>query len=205
MSRQRKKVELGPAGELTSREKLWKAIRELKVFRVSELARAAHVDRGRVYVHDYLRGLIRAGIITVEALASDRRARMYTLVKDVGVDAPRVRRDGTLVPESAQQTMWRGMKILRTFSPQDLVAHAAMAGITIKPSVAAHYCEWLDRGRYLTPLHARGESPRYRFFRDTGPKAPQVLRLTALYDLNLCDVAASQTFQEALDEAEGAA
>lgn len=205
MNRRSKDAILMPAGRLTTRERLWWAMREMKVFRVPEMARAAGVDRYKYMVSDYLRGLVKAGILAVDAPERPGKCATYTLMRDMGVDAPRVRRDGTLVAEPAQQAMWRGMKILRIFSPQDLVAHAAMAGITIKPVTALTYCQWLARGGYLTPLHAKGESPRYRFVRDTGPKAPQILRVKTLYDVNTGVVMAGQTLEEALDEAEGGA
>jgi len=205
MNRRSKDAILMPAGRLTTRERLWWAMREMKVFRVPEMARAAGVDRYKYMVSDYLRGLVKAGILAVDAPERPGKCATYTLMRDMGVDAPRVRRDGTLVAEPAQQAMWRGMKILRIFSPQDLVAHAAMAGITIKPVTALTYCQWLARGGYLTPLHAKGESPRYRFVRDTGPKAPQILRVKTLYDANIGKVVTEQDMADALDESDAVA
>lgn len=206
MSRPRKTVTLAPAGALSTREKLWRAMRELKAFCVPELARAAGVDRLKYDVRDYLRGLVKAGILAVDAPASPGEHANYTLVQDMGVNAPRVRRDGSFVVEPAQQTMWRGMRVLREFGPLDLVAHASMAGITIKPATARTYCQWLARGGYLKPLRTRqNDSARYRFMLDTGPKAPQILRVKTLYDVNTGKVMVTQTMQEALDEAEGVA
>ena len=54
----RRKARLVPAGRLTTREKLWTAMRELKRFTVPELARAAGVDRHAYNVRDYLLGLV---------------------------------------------------------------------------------------------------------------------------------------------------
>lgn len=204
--RNRSTVTLTPTGSLTTRERLWRAMRDLKSFCVPELARKAGVDRHKYNVSDYLRGLVKAGILAVDAPASPGKYANYTLVRDMGVDAPRVRRDGSTVPEPAQQTMWRGMKILREFAALDLVAHAEMAGITIKPSTAQTYCQWLARGGYLTPLRTRpGESARYRFVGDTGPKAPRILRIKALYDVNIGEIMTGQELDDALDESDAVA
>ena len=121
----RRKARLVPAGRLTTREKLWAAMRELKHFTVPELARAAGVDRHAYNIRDYLLGLVRADILFAEPPASPGCFTVYRLQRDLGVDAPRVRRDGTVPPENAQNRMWRAMKVLRVFSVRDLVVHAA--------------------------------------------------------------------------------
>ncbi|MBD5416989.1 MAG: hypothetical protein HDR50_04880 [Desulfovibrio sp.] len=204
MSSKRKAVTLAPAGVLSTREKLWRAMRELKTFRVPDLARRAGVDRSKYSVSDYLRGLLHAGIIRVAAWPGRiGEHATYTLVQDMGVEAPRVRRDGSVVPEPAQQAMWRAMRVLREFSARDLVANAAMAGFTLKMATAASYCTWLARGGYLRSPQKRGEP--YRLVKDTGPKAPQILHVKQLYDPNTGKIMAGQTLQEAVDAAEGAA
>lgn len=206
MSRKRKAVTLTPAGILTTREKLWRAMRELKTFRVPDLARAAGVSHREYNIQDYLRGLIKAGIVAVKERPEYQGAyATYTLVRDLGVDAPRVRRNGTVIAEPAQEVMWRGMKILREFSPLDLAAHAGMGGISIKLSTAGKYCQWLARGGYLKALGGPCDNHRYRLILDTGPKAPQVLRVKQLLDVNTGKIMAGQTLEEAIDAAEGAA
>lgn len=204
MSGKRRPVKLAPAGVLSTREKLWRAMRELKTFRVPELAREAGVDRSKYKVDDYLRGLINAGIVAVlEAPRRIGEPALYILAQDMGVSAPRVRRDGTVLSEPAQQAMWRAMRVLREFGPRDLVAHAAMAGISIKLSTVVTYCNWLARGGYLRPAKSRGGP--YRLLLDTGPKAPQILHVKQLFDANTGKIMAGQTLEEALDAAEGAA
>lgn len=201
MSGQRKAAKLAPVGVLTTREKLWRAMRELKDFRVPDLAHATGVWHCEYHIQDYLRGLIKAGIVAVKDRPEYQGAHAtYTLVRDLGVDAPRVRRDGTTVAEPAQETMWRGMKILREFTALDLLAHAAMGGITIKESTANKYCQWLARGGYLKTLGRPSTGQRYRLLLDTGPKAPQVLRVKQLFDVNTGKVMVGQSIEDALDE-----
>lgn len=204
MSGKRKEARLAPAGVLTTREKLWRAMRELKTFRVTDLAQEAGIDLSTYCARDYVLGLCKAGIVEVlERPPYPGAYALYGLRLDLGVDAPRVRRDGTLVAEPAQQTMWRAMKVLREFGARDLVASAEMAGIHIRLSSAIQYCNWLARGGYLKAPKRHGEP--YRLIRDAGPKAPQVLQVKQLYDPNTGKIMAGQTLQEAVDAAWGAA
>lgn len=198
MTARKAKPRLALAGTLTTREKLWAAMRELKTFTVPELARAAKVDRHAYYMSDYLAGLVKADILSKEQPARFAPA-VYTLLRDLGVDAPRVRKDGSIVPETAQERMWKAMKVLRVFSVRDLIIHAALPDAPIAASAAKGYCQWLARGKYLVPLAAPGDVQRYRFVRDTGAKAPQILRVKQLYDCNLGKVMAGDDLQSALD------
>ena len=201
-----KRARLAPAGMLTTREKLWTAMRRLERFTVPELARAAGVDRHAYNVRDYLLGLVRAEILGVERPAGrPGECSVYVLSRDLGVDAPRVRRDGSMPRESAQSRMWKSMKILRVFSVRDLVVHAALPDAPIAPA-ALRYCQWLARGGYLAPLpREKGDVARYRFIRDTGAKAPQILSVKQLLDANTGKIMAGQSMQEALDESEASA
>lgn len=201
----RRKARLVPTGMLTTREKLWAAMRELKHFTVPELARAAGVDRHAYNIRDYLLGLVRADILFAEPPASPGCFMVYRLQRDLGVDAPRVRRDGTVPPENAQNRMWRAMKVLRVFSVRDLVVHAALPEAPIAPGAALRYCQWLARGKYLAALpREKNDVARFRFIRDTGAKAPQILRVKQLFDANTGEIVVGQDIQSALDDAEGA-
>ena len=203
-TRKTAKPRLALVGVLTTREKLWAAMRELHTFSVSDLAHAAGVDRHAYRMDDYLGSLVRAGI-----LGKDKPARFaaatYTLLRDLGVDAPRVRKDGSMLPDTAQERMWRAMKVLRTFSVQDLVVHASLPNDAIAPSAAAAavYCQWLARGKYLVGMARSGNDVvRYRFVYDSGAKAPQILRVKQLYDCNLGKIVVGDDIQTALDAAD---
>ena len=196
------KPRLALVGVLTTREKLWAAMRELHTFSVSDLAHAAGVDRHAYRMDDYLGSLVRAGI-----LGKDKPARFaavtYTLLRDMGVEAPRVRKDGSMLPYTAQDRMWRAMKVLRTFSVQDLVVYASLPDESIAPSAAAAYCQWLARGKYLVGMARSGNDVvRYRFVYDSGAKAPQILRVKQLYDCNLGKIVVGDEIQDALDAAD---
>ncbi len=192
---------LSPLGVLTTREKLWCSMRQLKIFTTLELSRHAGLTgRLRKYdVKDYLRGLVAAGIVS-KSPAKRYSPAVYKLERDMGVDAPRVRRDGSCIPENAQTRMWRAMKVLKVFSAMDLVAYASLPERRISEVTAADYCHWLTRGSFL---RVESEGPtRWRFVRDTGAKAPQILRVKQLLDVNTGEIVAGDAIREALDAVE---
>lgn len=181
-----------PSGALTDRERLWAAMREMGVFTQRDLLRA--VNRGcsrddellESTSKDYLRGLEMAGFLSVKR-GKKNEAHVYTVALDSGVRAPRVRKDGSLLPESGRMRMWKAMQVLGEFSVSELTAAASLDTAKIAPSEARSYCQWLARGGYLQGM----QSDRYRMIRAryTGAKAPQILRTKQLYDPNTDKVA----------------
>lgn len=163
----------------TDRERIWAAIRELREFTQLEVAVKSNVDRRNGKIRDYLVGLVRAGI--VERLTHTRYDSRYRLARDMGVNAPRVRKTGVMLPPSGRNRMWRAMRILKTFTARELAQAASLEQAPVAVSEAESYCAWLARGGYL-----RGVGKRWNFVpgRDTGPKAPQILRVRQLYDPN---------------------
>lgn len=170
-----------PEGALTDREKLWAAMRELRTFTIAELSLKSKVDRRTCKARDYLTGLVRAGIVDVVHYGPGRFST-YTLIKDCGVCAPRVRKNGALLPDSGRTRMWRAMPILGVFSIRELANAASLNDALIAYEEAKSYCCWLARGGYIRKV----DPATYRFVpaRNTGPKAPQILRVKQLYDPN---------------------
>lgn len=171
-----------PPGALTDREKLWLAMRELRTFSLRDLYLETKIDRRTGKARDYLVGLLRAGILEEISHVPGGQCT-YRLVKDCGVNAPRVRKNGVLLPDSGRTRMWRAMPILSMFTVRELVNAASLEDATIAYGEAQAYCQWLARGGYL---HRTG-TDTYRFIpaRNTGPKAPQILRVKQLYDPNV--------------------
>jgi len=175
-----------PAGVLTDRERLWAAMRDLRVFTIRDLCRAVNTGKDRdaaisdSKAKDYLAGLVRAGIVG-KGLAVRFEPTRFELINDTGVRAPRVRKDGTMLPESGRNRMWKAMQILGEFSPRELVHAASIPGAAVAHSEAKSYCGWLARGGYLVQSGERFRFIRARF---TGCKAPQILRVKQLFDPN---------------------
>ena len=187
-------VQAAPIAARTPRERLWAAMRELRVFTRRQLLAA--VNKGATLqdavtvsiASDYLASLVRAGILCMERDGRVASAATYVLAKDVGVRAPRVRKNGELLPESGRTRMWRAAHVLRQFGLRELVAAASLPGAAIALSEADGYCRWLVRAGYLL---ARGKEYVMVPARYTGPKAPQILRIQQLYDPNLGKVVLS--------------
>ena len=177
----------------TSREALWAAMRRLGRFTVRQVC-----EETRLGIHtarDYVRGLEAAGYLRRVGSVRTRggpiacRAAVYELVRDVGVEAPRVRKDGTEVTQGrGREQMWRAMKILGEFSARDLAVHASTEAHAVSLEDAKHYIKYLVKAGYLAVVRARkGEPYRYRLLpsKNTGPRAPMIQRVRQVFDPNL--------------------
>ena len=186
-------------GHITHRDAIWAAIRELREFGTADLE-----DRTRVVhstIKSYLQGLERAGYI--ERIAHTHRDRVdgkyvanrWRLVRDVGVDAPRVTREGKLATQGlAREQMWRAMRIIGDFNYVDLAVNASTESIVIKPSDAKDYVKYLHKAGYLIvvaeakPGHKPGTGRRaiYRLLKSryTGPRPPMIQRTKQVFDPN---------------------
>ena len=165
------------------RQAMWECIRRLLQFSArdirSELCGVPHLDT----IRTYLTGLHNAGYL---ARIGERPLR-YRLVRDCGVDAPRVRKDGRAVVQGAgREQMWRAMSIMRDFSAQDLAINASTEEHFVEVEAAMEYCGWLHRAGYLQRLQAHDGPFRYRLIprRYSGPRPPKIQRIQQVYDPN---------------------
>lgn len=172
-----------------SREAVWKVIQMKRVFTVREIHQATDLEISSV--RDYIRGLTNAGYLSEDAAA---KTATFTLIKDVGVDAPRVQKDGSEVTMGRGRiNMWRAMYILQVFTAKDLAINATTPECVIKLNSAEDYCLHLFRAGYLR----RDKGGRYTFLRHmfTGPKPPMVQRVKRVWDQNLKKVMWSEDGQ----------
>lgn len=177
-------VHLTQAGAPTLRDRLWSVMRERRnewlTLNEIMIAIGERVSKGTI--RDYLLGYAKAGY--VEATKPERFQRaQYRLLHDVGVDAPRIKKDGTEAPLPGRTRMWRAMRILKRFSIQELLAHT-VGGEPIAEAEAETYCRTLARAGYL---QGPGEDGRYVIVpaRWSGPRAPMVQRTRVVWDPNL--------------------
>lgn len=187
------------AGGKGPRQRIWEAIRsrgEAEWTRYS-IARAAGVEDSTVTT--YCQALFAAGIIArtgeiaISAVATEVRWR---LVRDEGIDAPRLKRDGSRVTNGlAQEQMWRALRVLACdLNARELAAHASTAAVPVTVSAAEHYLTWLLAAGYLIRTRAgkglgkagKGVTARYRLnlARNTGPRPPMICRAKVVYDPN---------------------
>lgn len=174
----------------TDRERIWAIMRELRQFTRLDLARRTGLDRKGSAIGDYLQGLEKAGFISMTPPASVGASAQYKLIRDVGVEAPRVNKAGTILPPTGRARMWKAMRILGTFTARELAIAASIDDAPVSLREAENYCGWLCRGGYL-----RGSQKGWAFIpaRDSGPRAPQILRVQKLYDPNRNVVVAEST------------
>lgn len=172
-------------GKPYGRRAVWAMIRELESFTRLELrARLPQVHKH--VVHEYLSALVKGGYVLagdmVKAALSSSRERMYHLARDVGVDAPRLRKDGSELPPTGQQKMWMAMKVLGWFTPSALAGAASINGMIVAESAAEEYVKHLSRAGYLQTSGT--DEKRYRLLDDTGGLAPMVQRTKVVFDPN---------------------
>ncbi|KWF85011.1 hypothetical protein WL94_20305 [Burkholderia cepacia] len=192
----RKPAHLELTGGKGPRQRIWEAIRSQRDdFTPYSVVRAADIDKATV--HTYLQVLERGGFIEPigeRKAISDRKH--YRLVRDVGVEAPRLDRQGQPVTQSrGNENMWRTMRIMGDFTPRELAMRASTSDVSITDSTAQSYVKCLSHAGYLTivdPGHAfiRGKGAkqaRYRLIASkyTGPRPPMIQRTKSVYDPNL--------------------
>ena len=140
-------------------------------------------------IRDYLRGLFRAGYLERDPMGPGGPiTRMtpigYRLLRDTGVDAPRVRRDGTPVTQGIGRLhMWNAMQVLKSFSAVDLAFTASTPEHKVAEGEALRYCQALCLAGYLV----KRTDGKYSLIAAmwTGPHPPQIQRTKQVYDPNL--------------------
>ena len=193
--------------KVTGRQAIWQAIREARRFTLNGLWHATKLERATV--RTYLLSLEKSGhVVRVGEQETARRAfrstgrnpnreAVYELVKDAGIEAPRVRRDGSVCTQgAAREQMWRSMKMLGRFTYQDLAIHASTDEVRVKPATAKTYVRHLLRTGYLAVIipAVPGQRPAvYRLCRNSGPLAPMIQRTDWVWDPNLRRVMGQET------------
>ena len=193
----RRPARLERAGALTPRDRIWAAIRAFGTGDPFSVAEVMVLSEQRADTTlSYLRGLTAAGYLTAGAprpLMQRREFSRFKLVRDIGVEAPRVDADGKTITQGiGREQLWRAMRILKTFDCVALAAAASTQAHQVAVQEAKSYVKFLARAGYLQ-LVEKSAGPiaaRYRFVRarDTGPRAPLVARDKSVMDGNTGDV-----------------
>ncbi len=166
-----------------TRQAVWNAIREKEIFNIRDLREETTMKPDSV--RDYVIGLDKAGYLErVDQKELQRgAAACWRLVKDIGCEAPRVRKDGTPVTAgNGRRNMWNAMRIMRQFNARELAVAARTPDCFVKESTAADYAKHLWHAGYLTRL----DDGRYRMLPTayTGPMAPMIQRTKVVWDPN---------------------
>lgn len=176
------------------RQRVWEAIRaSCDDFTAADIEWRARTSAD--VVADYFKCLKAGGYIEVaylEPRSHIATVAHYRLVRDNGVEAPRLTKDGKPVTQGlGNENMWRAMRIIGEFDYRELAAHASTETAPVSAETACTYVLTLAKAGYLRqtvpPVRGRNARPaRYRLIpgRYTGPKAPMIQRTKSLYDPN---------------------
>lgn len=166
-----------PRGE----DGFWSVIKALdatgRPWTANDVIRRTNVARR--LVTGYLRKLRLGGFIElVDTQPAGRgsipAAHVYKVVKKP-VAAPRLKKDGTALPETAKEQLWRAMKMIRIFGAADLVE----ACPEIPLATARNYaCSLAAAGVLSQNGHV------FRLVNNLGHQAPKVLAAKLVFDPN---------------------
>lgn len=177
---------MNSAKRLRGREAIWVKIRELKTFTLRDLWLDTDISPGTI--RTFVIALEKAGFLSSEKKTRRSTPPYYefTLIKDVGIDCPKVRKDGSTVKPTNTENMWNAMRIMKRFSIKDLILNASTDDTKIKPTSADDYCKHLCKAGYLV----KQKDKTYRFIesRYTGPKPPMIQRIKQVFDPNIGEV-----------------
>lgn len=197
----RKPAILELVGGKSKRQRVWEAIRAIDseaspiamegagCFTADDLSRRSKVEYEPVRY--FLRGLSAAGYVETCRWATVGRGvkNVYRMAKDNGVEAPRVRPNGSEITQGrGSEALWAAMTALDSFT----AAFAAEIA-QVSPATAKATCGLLGRAGYLVaidPGKGLGKGGRPTVWRVAAehrhkPRAPMITRLKAIYDPNI--------------------
>lgn len=184
-----RKAHLELTGKLSPRERVWAAIRELRSFTYADIERACRDVRADTIMDLYIRSLERGGYLRRLTKRGGFISARFELVRDVGIEAPRVDRDGNPVRHgSRQQALWKALSILKTFTFVELAAAANTDEVPVGVESAKRYVRYLARAGYVVAATGKAcQAMTFRFIpaRYSGPRAPEIRAKNHVYDPNL--------------------
>lgn len=190
----RARADLVMVGGKTPRQYIWEAIRainaspkELTTYNVAH--KSGQDDQA---VRAYFRDMEKAEIVS-KVRSVSRFDAEWALLKDEGVEAPRISRSGKISKYAGgAENIWRALRILGEFSAAEAAAAASVNGVSISEFGAQVYLSGLAKAGYLTRSGGTpGVKTRFRLIpsRYTGPKHPIYQRdFNQVYDPNLDQV-----------------
>ncbi|MCG9086855.1 hypothetical protein [Laribacter hongkongensis] len=194
----RRPAHLSQVGGKSPRQRIWEAIRNRRDgFGYEDLCIDCRIeDRSiRTYVYSLQRG---GFVEPLGERSSTREASRFRLVRDNGLEAPRLTRDGKPVAQGrGNESMWQAMRLIGPFCARELAAYASASGAAVSEGTAASYISALLKAGYLVvvePSRAAGKHGRLQAryalpgSKYTGPRPPMIQRTKSVYDPNLGEV-----------------
>lgn len=126
-----------------------------------------------------LQRLMRSGLVVAVNPANLFKFRRYRLTSRQE-HAPRIEPAGTIADETLSQTVWRAVKMAKTFSAEDI---AIGIGQEIRHVEIRRYLLALAGASILAVTGERGRES-FRLRRNVGAQAPVMVQATGLFDPN---------------------
>jgi len=154
---------------------VWEAMRRRQSFTIKDIVADTHVPRRAVTT--YASKLVAAGHLRRISLTETEQGLRYQMVGQPGPATPAD--DGQRSPEGK---IWVAARILGHFT-LDLIACVAEVDAT----EVRRYLNWLEKAGYVRVTRRGRKIESYTFIpaRYSGPKPPQVQRITQIFDANL--------------------
>ncbi|TIW27769.1 MAG: hypothetical protein E5V63_08230 [Mesorhizobium sp.] len=134
------------------------------------------VQSARLYVRKLRLGGFAEVVEIRETTGGVPDAMVYRLVDGKKPQlAPRLTKDGALLPETAKEKLWRAMKMAKKFTLDDLVD----ACTDVPRSTAKNYCFALSAAGVLAK-----QGNVFRLVKNLGSQAPRVLQAKLVFDPN---------------------
>jgi hypothetical protein len=183
---------------LYGQDAIWAAIRDLGEFKQSDIEmwifkrNLKSANEGTI--RSYISRLTKGGYVELlrkEHYRGKTYLHYYKLVKNSGVESPRLKKDGTPSMQGfGRENMWRTMKIIKEFNFRELAINASTDKVIVNELEAASYIRFLVKAKYISlKIKAcnSGKPARYRFnsIMNTGPKPPQIQKSKSVFDPNL--------------------
>lgn len=161
------------------REQVWDILRQGKGVTTTEICEQVN-EANRKQVEYWLKGWIASGYIKVIGL---KRPYQNLIIRDIGQEPPRVDSLGKPIAMPLNESVWRAMRIQKTFNARQLVASTAAA---LHINTVRTYLRQLARAGYLKEVCVeQGLLTTYQLMENTGCKPPQILRGKKVFDQNL--------------------
>ncbi|TYC53812.1 hypothetical protein FMN50_13650 [Rhodobacterales bacterium] len=188
----------------------WSVIRDLgkggNLFTLSQIGLRTN-DPVNDCITDYLRRLIKAGIVEVAGsekvltnLRTTTTQQHYRVLKRPKA-TPRLNRDGSLAKQGlGQDQLWTAIRALSGFDTRELAIAASTDDVVVAVETAKSYARHLEAAGYLQVLRP-GSGPVSRIWRlkpsmNTGPTAPKILKSKMVYDPNRKEIMGAPLAEE---------
>lgn len=138
-------------------------------------------------VREFARRLVAGGYAVIKG------KKVHSLIKRP-LQKPRLREDGTEQEETAIETLWRSMRMAKTFTVTNLIEFTNGRSEPIAESTARLYIRDLSAVGIVAPVEPKAKT--YCLVRNLGSRAPRVLSTRIVFDPNARAVVGIATANE---------